>query len=426
MSRPAIKVEGVWKEYSVGAAHPRHGTFYDLLSHTLRAPFRRLRGAGTSDSGAERFQALSDVSFEVRPGEVLGVVGRNGAGKSTLLKVLSRITAPSRGRVTLRGRVASLLEVGTGFHPELSGRENIHLNATILGMGNREIARKFDQIVEFSGIERFLDTPVKRYSSGMYVRLAFAVAAHVEADILLIDEVLAVGDAEFQKRCLGMMGEVARDGRTVVFVSHNLTAMRNLCTEGVLLSGGRVEAHGAIAEVLQSYALGPSGRGLSTVVLPESGAGKIASLHQVSVGPAAGEPSAELSVATAISIGVRIDVRKPNAEIGVFISCFDDSQNRVFSSGSFFERKLNGAKLAAGIHEFSCLVPANLLNSGDYTLDIALVRDRSEVFLEEPAVVSFHVADANSGIEGWNWPIQGVVRPSLRWSACPDGGVGDG
>ena len=268
MPATAIGVKGLCKGYSVDSAK-RHNTFYDLLSHTLKLRFTQSPTRDCEAAATRHFYALREFTFDVERGDVLGVVGRNGAGKSTLLKVLSRITAPTRGRVTLRGRVASLLEVGTGFHPELTGRDNIQLNATILGMGRRELARKFDQIVDFSGVERFLDTPVKRYSSGMYVRLAFAVAAHVEADILLIDEVLAVGDAEFQKRCLGLMGQVARDGRTVLFVSHNMTALRNLCTRGLLLKGGEVEAVGRIDEVLKQYGFRVAGPSAAAIDIAE-------------------------------------------------------------------------------------------------------------------------------------------------------------
>ena len=216
----------------------------------LQAPLRRLRRSAPRRSD---FWALKDVSFEVPPGEVLGVVGRNGAGKSTLLKVLSRITEPTTGRVELRGRVGSLLEVGTGFHPELTGRENIYLNGAILGMKRREIARKFDEIVAFAEVEQFLDTPVKRYSSGMYMRLAFAVAAHLEPEILLVDEVLAVGDAEFQKKCLGKMGDVAGEGRTVLFVSHNMGAVQTVCRRALLLDHGRVKMIGPAEEVVAEY-----------------------------------------------------------------------------------------------------------------------------------------------------------------------------
>lgn len=256
MTHPAIKVEGLSKEYIVGHARERHGTFYDLLASTLKAPLKRLRNLGGYSQETERFWALKDVNFKVQPGEVVGVIGRNGAGKSTLLKILSRITAPTKGRIEVRGRLASLLEVGTGFHPELSGRENIYLNGAILGMTRAEVARKFDEIVAFSEIERFIDTPVKRYSSGMYVRLAFAVAAHLDADVLLVDEVLAVGDAAFQKKSLGMMNDVAHSGRTVMFVSHNLGAVRNLCSLVMLLENGALRFHGATLEGLAMYEQG--------------------------------------------------------------------------------------------------------------------------------------------------------------------------
>jgi len=253
MSKPAIKVEGLWKEYTVGAAQQRHGTFYDLLSHSLRSPLRRLRNLGGQTEDTARFWALRDMNFEIHQGEVVGVIGRNGAGKSTLLKILSRITAPTKGRIQVRGRLASLLEVGTGFHAELSGRENIYLNGSILGMSRSEVRRKFDEIVAFAEVEKFIDTPVKRYSSGMYVRLAFAVAAHLETDVLLVDEVLAVGDAAFQSKSLGKMSEVAAGGRTVLFVSHNHGAVRNLCTRTLLLEGGGLKFSGSTSDALAMY-----------------------------------------------------------------------------------------------------------------------------------------------------------------------------
>jgi ABC-type polysaccharide/polyol phosphate transport system ATPase subunit len=238
MSLPAIEVSGLSKRYVI-EHESRHGTLRDTLHHAARKLWRRARwGTGFQ---TEEFWALRDVSFSVQPGEVVGIVGRNGAGKSTLLKVISRITEPTAGRVTLRGRVASLLEVGTGFHPDLTGRENIYLNGAILGMNKQEIRGKFDEIVAFAAVEQFLDTPVKRYSSGMYVRLAFAVAAHLEPEILILDEVLAVGDAEFQRKCLGKMNDVAhRGGRTVLFVSHNLASVQQLCDRAIVLQHGRV------------------------------------------------------------------------------------------------------------------------------------------------------------------------------------------
>src|SRR6059036_3777252 len=275
MSDIAIRCEGLSKLYRIGEQE-RYKALRDVIADTAAAPFRRLRqtisrnGSRANGDGSEirnpqsairdsHIWALDDVSFEVKRGEVVGIIGRNGAGKSTLLKILSRITEPSAGRVEIRGRVASLLEVGTGFHPELTGRENIYLNGAILGMARTEIRRKFDEIVAFAEVEKFLDTPVKRYSSGMYVRLAFAVAAHLEPEILVVDEVLAVGDAEFQKKCLGKMSEVAKGGRTVLFVSHNMAAINRLCRRGLLLEEGHVKFDGDAQTATSMYMVTDSG-----------------------------------------------------------------------------------------------------------------------------------------------------------------------
>jgi len=248
----AIVVESVSKRYEIGR-RPEHDTLRDTLSHGAKNLWSRLRRRTTGAAGEDDFWALRDVSFTVEPGEVVGIIGRNGAGKSTLLKILSRITEPTLGRVRLRGRVASLLEVGTGFHPELTGRENIFLNGAILGMSRSEIRRKFDEIIAFAEVDRFLDTPVKRYSSGMYVRLAFAIAAHLEPEILIVDEVLAVGDLEFQKKCVGKMKQVAGGGRTVLFVSHNLAAVQNLCTSAIWLRQGRIAQQSAVRDCIAAY-----------------------------------------------------------------------------------------------------------------------------------------------------------------------------
>jgi lipopolysaccharide transport system ATP-binding protein len=249
----AIHVRNLGKRYQLGAREARYATFRDALVRAAKAPFDRFRRLSGRASVAETFWALQDVSFDIEEGEVVGIIGRNGAGKSTLLKILSQITEPTTGEVELHGRVGSLLEVGTGFHPELTGRENIYLNGAILGMKREEITRRFDEIVAFAGVEKFLDTPVKRYSSGMYVRLAFAVAAHIEPDILIVDEVLAVGDAAFQEKCLGKMGEVARGGRTVLFVSHNMAAVQHLCSRVVMLKAGKLHANGPSADVVCEY-----------------------------------------------------------------------------------------------------------------------------------------------------------------------------
>lgn len=264
MSDIVIRADKLGKKYRIEhrQERQRYVALRDVFANKISSSWRRInrwnvgpQSAGSKLGAAEDFWALKDVSFDIKQGEVVGIIGRNGAGKSTLLKILSRITEPTKGRVRIRGRVASLLEVGTGFHPELTGRENIYLNGAILGMTRSEIARKFDEIVAFAEVEQFLDTPVKRYSSGMYVRLAFAVAAHLEPEILVVDEVLAVGDAEFQKKCLGRMGEVAKEGRTVLFVSHNLAAVERLCTVGMLLNRGQVEACASMSEVIRHYLL---------------------------------------------------------------------------------------------------------------------------------------------------------------------------
>lgn len=252
-----IKVENLGKKYLIGhEKQERYNTLRDSISHGFQSMTRRLRSslhAKTDRNELEEFWALKDLNFEIQQGDKVGIIGRNGAGKSTLLKILSRITSPTTGKITIKGRVASLLEVGTGFHPELSGRENIYLNGAILGMRKAEIAQKFDEIVAFAEVEKFLDTPVKRYSSGMYVRLAFSVAAHLEPDILVIDEILAVGDGEFQKKCLGKMGKIANEGRTIFFVSHNMAAVQQLCQSIILLDSGHLIKKGQPNEIIKSY-----------------------------------------------------------------------------------------------------------------------------------------------------------------------------
>ena len=259
--KPIIRVENVSKMYRLGAGRDARNTLREAVARAARSPLRAL---GVSRSADEKFWALRDVGFEVYPGEVIGVIGRNGAGKSTLLKILSRITDPTAGRVELYGRTSSLLEVGTGFHPELTGRENVFLNGAILGMKRGEIIRRLDEIIAFAEIDRFVDTPVKHYSSGMYMRLAFAIAAHLEPEILIVDEVLAVGDAQFQKRCLGSMGSAAREGRTVLFVSHNMAAVSNLCGRGLVMDRGRVVYAGSQTDAVARY-LASSHRGASSL-----------------------------------------------------------------------------------------------------------------------------------------------------------------
>lgn len=409
MDAPVIRIEGLSKKYRVGAAQSAPGTFYDLLSGILSR-----RGRGRADPAAE-FWALRDLHLEIASGDVLGIVGRNGAGKSTLLKTLARITAPTTGRVAIRGRVASLLEIGTGFHPELTGRENIYLNAAILGMKRAEIDRKLDAIVDFSGVEKFIDTPVKRYSSGMYVRLAFAVAAHVDADVLLVDEVLAVGDAEFQKRCLGTMTDVARRGRTVLFVSHNATALRNLCTSGLLLKEGRVQLHGGIDAVLNAYSSTQGTAGGRIVDVPAPREPLRARITRAAIAGAK-----ELTAATSFAIDVTVHVEDEGVDAAVFLHCHDASGTRVFSHGSFFDPSLDGRRLPAGEHRFRCNVPAHLLNAGEYSFDAFLVLDRHDIVQGEPGVLSVQLHDVPTGVEGWHWPVAGVIRPKLGWDCVSE------
>lgn len=316
-----IAAEGVGKRYRLGASRSRYSSLRESMVIGVRSGLRLFSRQREHMPDDRAFWALREVSFSVQEGEVLGVVGRNGAGKSTLLKLLSDITEPTEGRITLRGRVASLLEVGTGFHPELSGRENIYLNGAILGMSRSEIQRKFDEIVAFAEVERFIDTQVKRYSSGMYLRLAFAVAAHLEPEILLVDEVLAVGDAQFQQKCIGKMGEVSRGGRTVLFVSHNLAAVRRLCPRSLLLQSGRVVAVGGTSSILEQYLdesesqqtefklgsgqiVDPTGRATRMVLQSESGLPRnsfpVGEPWQVQVDFTLDEPVSQFTLALAV------------------------------------------------------------------------------------------------------------------------------
>lgn len=325
----AIQVEGLGKEYLIRHQQKGYLSVREEISRSARRLGRRLMGRTTpaeDDEGVENFWALKDISVDVAAGDVLGVIGKNGAGKSTLLKLLSRITEPTEGSIKARGRIASLLEVGTGFHPELTGRENIYLNGAILGMSRSEITRKFDAIVDFAEIERFLDTPVKRYSSGMYVRLAFAVAAQLDSDILVIDEVLAVGDAEFQKKCLGSMGDVARRGRTVIFVSHSMAAVRALCNRAILLDRGRLVAMGAVDDLIGRY-MQSSSTG-NSVVVPRTVSSSTPHIRQIKTSTPSVSYGGHLNIEVAIyspvdaQIGLEMEVRD---ERGVSIAYLSTS-----------------------------------------------------------------------------------------------------
>jgi lipopolysaccharide transport system ATP-binding protein len=375
MTTPAIKAEGLSKLYRL--EHGGHGskTFRDLLTEMATAPLRRFRQIRGSDASMEDFWAVQDVSFEIQPGEVIGVIGRNGAGKSTLLKILSRIVEPTRGQVTLRGRVASLLEVGTGFHPELTGRENIYLNGSILGMKKREIDAQFDEIVAFAEIERFLDTPVKRYSSGMYVRLAFAVAAHLQPEILIVDEVLAVGDADFQKKCLGKMREVSKgEGRTVIFVSHNMGAVTTLCSRALLLERGALVAEGPSSEVVDRY-LVPISAGVTGAYDLRDTAARADNFSKIIVAARVLDAAGRLTLTAAPLQKIRIELdlapvasmRTPMIDIG-----FNNARGeRIFAVSSNLSPTPLGSVTGASTASVTFDMPP--LYPGRYEFDVGLM-----------------------------------------------------
>jgi lipopolysaccharide transport system ATP-binding protein len=371
MSEPIITVEGLSKRYLITHNEERHGhrrytALRDVIGRAIgnipRAASQMLRRQTPSGDEIEEFWALKDVSFEVKQGEVIGIIGRNGAGKSTLLKILSRITEPTEGRIVLRGRVGSLLEVGTGFHPELTGRENIFLNGAILGMRRREIAKKFDEIVAFSEVERFLDTPVKRYSSGMYVRLAFAVAAHLEPDVLIVDEVLAVGDAEFQKKCLGKMDEVSRrEGRTVLFVSHNLAAIAEMTDRALLLEAGSVAIEGSVTDVLSTY-LSRGARKTRYVGPPQN---ERDTPHIAQIEVSTSDPNGTHRFGEALVIKFWICHPQPAANACFCFQIFNQFQTSVIHSSYYHDptfAKTSGCTLLV------CEFPRLLLNVGRYHL----------------------------------------------------------
>ncbi|HEY1685661.1 MAG TPA: ABC transporter ATP-binding protein [Tepidisphaeraceae bacterium] len=387
MSQPAIIVDGISKRYRLGHANAKHQTFREMATDVLVAPFRKLRAAGEGGNEGEEFWALKDVSFEVQPGEVVGIIGRNGAGKSTLLKVLSRITEPTSGQIRLRGRVASLLEVGTGFHPELTGRENIYLNGAILGMKRTEIATKFDEIVAFAETEKFLDTPVKFYSSGMYVRLAFAVAAHLEPEILIVDEVLAVGDIEFQKKCLGKIKEVSeQSGRTVLFVSHNMGAIESLCTRGVVLSKGQVSFIGSATQAVARY-LDSSGKATQTVENISGGP-----FHLLE-GSIFGLDSAPLRTLDAAVVKLRLVANEEVRRFGLHLIIETESGMRLGDLDTFPANST--AFLNAGeTYEITVLLNQLPLHVGDYRLQLQLRDDFRYRGLDIDPPLSFHVNDS--------------------------------
>ncbi len=415
--KPIVRVEALSKQYRLGSRGSSYETLRESLVDAVRTPLKRLRG-NNGTTGRETIWALQDLNFEVAPGEVLGIVGRNGAGKSTLLKVLSRITQPTTGRAELFGRVASLLEVGTGFHPELSGRENIYLNGAVLGMKRVEIDRKFDQIVEFSELEKFLDTPVKRYSSGMYMRLAFAVASHLEPEILVIDEVLAVGDAQFQKKCLGKMSNAATQGRTVLFVSHNMIAVQSLCQRAIWLDQGQVVKEGPANEVVAEYLTSASASQLEEVWddVETAPGNEIARLHSIRVRREDGVSSDPLTKKTPFVIEIEYWNRLPGARLHLALHLYTEQDVIAFTTGNGYDVAGTDAYTAAGLFRCMCRIPADLLNTGRHRFVIFVVRDSNSVIYRYESNVSFEILDLQAREVNFHGREPGVVHPILRWT----------
>lgn len=416
MSKYAVRVEKIGKQYNIFTQNTRYATLRDKIMDTIKAPIKTL----FNPTGSEKFWALRNVSFTLEHGQVLGIIGKNGAGKSTLLKILSRVAEPTEGFAEINGRVGSLLEVGTGFHPELTGRENIYLNGAILGMKRAEIDRKFDEIVAFSEIEKFLDTPVKRYSSGMYMRLAFAVSAHLEPEILVVDEVLAVGDAEFQRKCLGKMSDVASEGRTVMFVSHNMSAIQRLTQECIILERGNLVLRAPTPEAVDYYLAHDFDQGGERIYQPDDIPTSAAPFKPIAVRvkTADGKPTDSLRSVDPIAIEVEYSLSAPitGLRIGIYLlttrgeyvfTSFDTDDPEKFSK--YPARK-------AGHFVSRCVIPGNFLNEGRFVIGINASSYMVKRYFADERALNF---DVNStGAPGMQWVEvrQGPTRPSLEWT----------
>jgi lipopolysaccharide transport system ATP-binding protein len=412
----AIEVDSLSKKYRLGQYQAAYGTLRETLVHAGKRMTRKEHQRPSSE-----IWALRDVSFEVPEGQVLGVIGRNGAGKSTLLKILTRIAFPTEGRAEIRGRVGSLLEVGTGFNQELTGRENVYLNGAILGMKRREIERRFDEIVAFSGVERFIDTPVKRYSSGMYVRLAFAVAAHLEPEIMLVDEVLSVGDAEFQRRCLGRMEELGNAGRTVLFVSHALPAVAQLCDRAIWIDGGQVVGDGRPADVIANYLHQTHSAGTERVWPEGSEPGNdLARIHAIRVPEHPGMPPGIMDVRRPIAVEISFRLLREGKPLFPKIKVLDQEGAIAFNAMDTDERWLQTTP--PGDYVSTAWIPGNLLNEGSAIIEVAVCSLDFPKLQHHAAVyeaVSFEVLDPGEGDSArgqFSGEWRGVVRPLLEWT----------
>lgn len=406
---PIIKVQNLSKQYYLGGPAAPYSTFRETLIELARKPLRALRSNGSSPT----LWALKDLNFEIEQGEVVGIIGRNGAGKSTLLKILSRITEPTTGRVELYGRVASLLEVGTGFHPELSGRENIFLNGSILGMTHKEIEDKFEEIVEFAEVEKFIDTPVKRYSSGMYVRLAFAVAAHLEPEILVVDEVLAVGDYSFQQKCLNKMQDVSTRGRTVLFVSHNMGAISRLCERCILLDQGQLLDSGPTQSVVQTYMT--SGLVQRPEYTQPASSEKQMNLLRMAVVSGRDEIKSDIAYDEPFRFEVEYEINKAVTGASVGIALFTVDGTCAFATGDFDAHPELLGMRSPGKYKTVLEIPAQWLNTGRYTVTIYVANATTGESYDQVEALIFNILD--TGTPGSRHGVQrkGVLQPVLDW-----------
>ena len=418
MSKVVIKAEHISKQYRLGLVGT--GTVRDDMKrwwYNLRGkedPFLKIGEANDRSSKGESdyVWSLRDINFEINQGDSVGIIGRNGAGKSTLLKILSQVTQPTTGKIYTKGRIASLLEVGTGFHPEMTGRENIYLNGAILGMRKHEITRKFDEIVAFSGVERYIDTPVKRYSSGMYVRLAFAVAAHLESEILIVDEVLAVGDAEFQKKCLGKMNDVSKgEGRTVLFVSHNMSAVKSLCNTGVLLENGLLTYSGNSDECINNYLKDGGEDGAGIKFFDNEFENEVFKLNSISAKNENRNIDDPITEKYPIEIITNIDFYQ-EGQYNITYHLYNELGEAMFS----FYDKDNSAKIEKGNNKLKCVIPADFFQSGNFSLAIFIVKDKREAIFVEKDIFRFSVVDAERELGVYMGREPGYIKPQFEWS----------
>ncbi len=428
MSNTVIKVENLSKQYRIGSAQAGYKTFRETLSNAVKAPLRQIERLSNRQSSivnrqSETIWALKDVSFEVKRGEVVGIIGRNGAGKSTLLKILSKITEPTKGRVEFRGRVGSLLEVGTGFHPELTGHENVYMYGAILGMDRWEVTRKFDEIVAFAELDKFIETPVKRYSSGMYMRLAFAVAAHMETEILLIDEVLAVGDAAFQKKCLGKMNEVSKEGRTVLFVSHNMGAVQSLCTQAFQLDMGLIKNFGNVRSVISNYLSTISNIDCRTSWAEQTAPGnEELKLMSITAKSASGNSDGIYPSDSNIHIDLEFISNTIHSALCVGFDLLNSEGEIIARTYQTDQAPDNWPKIKIGKNIWRCIIPAGLLNAGNYYVSPKIGIHNMYWIVNLETSIQFEIV-LNHGVSPF-WNIlgtgnrPGMIAPIFPWIDC--------